>query len=182
MDERYRVRIEGTRPLLMCNPASQSQDRRSKANPTPEDEAKAKLYLDGAGKLAQPATHLEGSMFIGSKKLRMKGRATYASIFKAGVFVEPELIPHETQSWVIDTRGVKIRATGGRILRSRPRLDSWALSFSIRVTDVLLNGPILKEALDEAGNHVGIGDYRPRYGLFTVTHFEKEGVTAPRSG
>jgi hypothetical protein len=91
-------------------------------------------------------------------------------IFKAGIFVEPELIPHSNPEWKIDKQRVVVNRAG--ILRCRPRLDDWSLSFTILVREERLQPRVIQDILHHAGKFHGIGDFRPRYGLFQVSTFE----------
>ena len=65
-----------------------------------------------------------------------------------------------------DYRGVCL--SGRRIMRSRPIFHSWSLPVSFTVVTDVVDMDTVKEALNMAGLVVGLGDYRPRYGRFTV--------------
>jgi hypothetical protein len=72
-----------------------------------------------------------------------------------------------------DSRTVVIKATKGRIVRIRPKLENWELDFTIQLISDDLPVEVVKSALDDAGREGGIGDYRPRFGRFIVTSFQE---------
>lgn len=109
-------------------------------------------------------------MVNSATEFKFQGRKTYKDVIKAGVFVEPELIPLNHQQWIIDKQRVVVNRAG--ILRCRPRFNSWSLDFIILVREERIQPNILKEILANAGRFHGIGDFRPKFGLFEVTSFE----------
>jgi hypothetical protein len=61
-----------------------------------------------------------------------------------------------------------------RITVTRPIYEGWKIGFKITVGDSnTLPLESLKDILVEAGQSVGIGTYRPTFGRFAVTKFEK---------
>ena len=70
-----------------------------------------------------------------------------------------------------------IPATKGRIMRHRPRFDQWGAQFSLLVDDDQLALETAHQLLNEAGNSIGIGDFRPEkrgpFGTFRVTRWEE---------
>ncbi|GAG79448.1 unnamed protein product, partial [marine sediment metagenome] len=63
-----------------------------------------------------------------------------------------------------------------RILRARPRLDTWKLNFDIIYHKEYVEPTVLEKIVNEGGFKVGLLDYRPQkrgpYGTFQVTKFE----------
>ena len=78
----------------------------------------------------------------------------------------------------VDSRPVTIPATKGRIMRHRPRFDCWGAKFDLVVNDNLLGIDDAHRLLTEAGEYIGIGDFRPEkrgpFGCFRVTSFEEQ--------
>jgi len=137
------------------------------------DDVKKSLYLTEDGKLCQTADQIMGSMIKAAVNFKIpgKGKKTYKDLTKAALIVTPEYIPHKIQTWRVDRRGVRIGMA--RIIRERPRLDEWELDFSIEAIDKQFPFSAIKDILDEAGKFHGIGDFRPRFGRFTVTSFRE---------
>lgn len=169
------VKIESTSPLLMNRFAEEKAEeviKRVTGVRIPEEIAVA-LYILPDGKIYQPAAHIEGAFIKAAANFKITGRGkkTYKDLAKSSIFVEPEAIVHEMQEYIIDKRPVVNPTTRGRVIRARPRLDDWSLSFKIKVLDDQFPREVVKSILDYAGSSVGIGDYRPRYGRFMVTTF-----------
>jgi len=176
MDEHYRiqVRIRGIRPLLQNAFVQESADTAKKGKTYDDlDEAQKRLIRDSEGNIAQPALQIEGSLIKAAAEFKFQGRKTYKDIFKAGVFVDPPYVPHINTEWVIDKQRVVVNRAG--ILRCRPRFDSWELDFNILVREERIQPRVIQDILHHAGRFQGIGDYRPRYGLFQIERFEVEG-------
>lgn len=168
---RISCHIRGSRLLLMNAFTSEAEEGPSKKGRVynDEDEARKRLYLDREGKVCQPATHLEACMVKSAADFKFTGKKTYKEIFKSGIFVEPFMIPHLRENWPIDRQSVVVQKA--RILRCRPRFDEWELDFDVIVRDDRIEPLIVKEILNNAGKYVGVGDYRPRFGLFRVDKF-----------
>ncbi len=79
-----------------------------------------------------------------------------------------------TNKYVIDTRPVVIQRA--RVLKSRAKLEKWKISFTIVYSEQLIADPqIIKTVLEEAGQRIGIMDFRPQkagmFGCFNVIKF-----------
>ena len=67
----------------------------------------------------------------------------------------------------VDTRGVRNQAQ--RVMRCRPIFMHWALTFTASFnTTVIKNAETLARFVTDAGDLVGLGDYRPKFGRFSV--------------
>jgi hypothetical protein len=81
------------------------------------------------------------------------------------------------KNFEVDSRPVTIPATKGRIMRHRPRFDSWGARFEMSINDDLLSVEMAHQLLNEAGLSMGIGDFRPEkrgpFGTFRVVKFEE---------
>lgn len=165
------VTIKGARPLLM-NDSFDEESGPSKKGKVYDDaeECEKRLIKDKDGNICQKAIHFEASMIKSATEFKFQGNKTYKDLFKAGVFVEPLFIPHLLNKWEIDKQKVRIGSAG--IMRARPRFDEWELEFQIRCMDDRIEFLVLKQVLENAGMYIGVGDYRPRYGLFDITKFE----------
>lgn len=173
------VTIEGTTPLLMHRFAT-GQEPSSKRTGVPDWKAEAEkaLYKNESGIIYQPATHLERCLVEAGKQFKIAGKrgATYSKLVASTVEVWPDAIPHEIQDYAIDERPVVVQRA--RVMRYRPRLDKWRLSFELRLMDEQLKPEVMREILDYGGYYVGIGDFRPgrggKFGKFMVVQWEAE--------
>ena len=101
--------------------------------------------------------------------------------------IAPDKIPllnHENKpadTWD-EISAMPVRVVQARIVRCRPQWNNWSADFELEVLNPdILSFKKLREIVDYAGKFLGIGDYRPRYGRFYVTHWEKVAVELPKS-
>lgn len=172
------IRIEGISPLLMHRFPLTEKDEKSKIKNQKKnmDDVEGSLYRDDQGKLVQPSSHLIGTLKKAGAKYQIpgQGKLTYKNLMGSGaVIIEQDMIEHEIQTWDVDRRPVVVQRA--RIIRSRPILKEWALSFNVEFDEDEVPKEVLKELFDYAGRRVGIGDYRPGlggpFGRFIVTSF-----------
>lgn len=90
-----------------------------------------------------------------------KGRASLQKVVAACVFVSPERISLGRKEYAIDARPVVIPATKGRIIRYRPRLDEWEISFELEWDEELITPEQMRQVVDDMGKRVGLLDFRP---------------------
>jgi len=153
--------------------------KQKKQNPDYKAQAANALYRMEDGTIYQPSQHIIAMLTEAGKKQK-QGRSTLSSLYASGaIVITPFSIPHENQSWQIDSRPVVVRATKGRIVRHRPHLPEWALEFDIEFDEEDFKPETVNEALVYGGRRIGIGDYRPQnkgpFGRFIVVKFEKVG-------
>ena len=170
------IEITGLAPLLQNRfPTEEFGQNKSKAAKkvyVPEDEAKKCLYQKD-GKIFQPAEHIYQSMIRAATDFKFSGKKTFKDVITSGILVEPEEIPLITKlPYEIDVRPVVIQRA--RVLKWRPKFNQWKLKFKLTILDDTNITPAnVKEILEKAGASKGIGDYRPRFGRFTVTEFKE---------
>jgi len=172
--------IEGTTPILLNSPYNMGGRATvgKKVIPTPEVEAAGKRYLlPGTNMLAFPVLNIKASMLYASGGLKV-GKKMIKPYVAGCVTPAEEFASFGTEKYLIDTRRVVVQRQG--VMRSRPRLDKWKLTFDFEVDDVNLpdgfEAADLKGILEEAGTRIGIGDFRPTkgayFGRFKVTAFK----------
>lgn len=181
------ITIQGRTPLI-CNKftdaaaeAASSGTRLSSAatdRGTPRDIAASKLYIsvvDGKPVIPQPnllRALVEGGRFhkIGKSQVTTsKSSMLFGCLDIEGAEIH---IDHD-EPWTVDTRAVRIPSTGGRILAHRPMFQDWSLSFTCNLDTRILGERVLRDIIDDAGNRIGLGDFRPAtkgpFGRFVVT-------------
>lgn len=143
---------------------------------TPQERAESFLYKDEKGKpvILQPA--IFGAVISAGKfhKLGKSKLTTFQTSLIPGYMVVSGTyfaLTHK-QPWKVDSRPVKIPATGGRIMEHRPMFDDWKTTFEIEVFDGGFSEQLTRQLVDDAGLRIGIGDMRPEkkgpYGRFKV--------------
>lgn len=187
--------IKGTRPLLMHSAALAdplNEHARAikaiKANRkrTETDEERAAieewlggLYYDEKVGPFIPGINIEALIKESAKKWR-KGKD-----IERGVMVLEETVPLEYNGpralaklqedhRFRDARSARMPSTGSRVMRVRPRFEQWGLSFAVDFEPKLIERRDLIDIMHRAGEEIGLGDWRPRYGVFVVTKIDGE--------
>ena len=148
---------------------SRKQDR-----PSPEDDAFSRLYAHPDGSTYFPAENLRQSVIAAASRHKIGRRAASGDV-AAALYIEPHAMPLLGE-WHVDSRPVVIPATRGRLLRHRPMFDEWKIEAILQVDERLVDISLLRKCLNDAGDYVGIGDFRPQrkgpYGRFRVDHWQ----------
>jgi hypothetical protein len=150
---------------------------------TPREQAEDVVYRDEKG-FYFPGTWVFGALCEAGAGHKLKGsRRSARFIVPAAVRVVEEkirLLNGDGKSpigeYEVDSRPVTIPATKGRVMRHRPRFDQWHAAFTVRINDELLPVDFVNQLLVEAGDQIGIGDFRPQkrgpFGTFTVERWQ----------
>jgi len=147
-------------------------------NKTPEEQAELSAYRDpDTRELYVPGTCVQRSLVNAAVFSKGKGRASLQKIAAACMFVTPEQISLGTKNYRLDSRAVVVPATKGRITRHRPRIDTWECTFFLDYEDTLLKAEQVRTIVDNAGERVGLLDFRPErkgpFGRFMVTEWKE---------
>ena len=181
------VAIEGITPLLIhrFTDAAQMQatsgTRSSIAtdSESSREQAEQALYTDDQGVSGIPQPNLFRCILDAGKFFkagRSKVTTQKSSLIPACVGIQELFLPIKSVGgWKVDTRPVRIPATGGRILRHRPCYDDWRLYFTADLEESLISIKLFREIVDAAGTRIGLGDFRPDtkgpFGKFKVTEW-----------
>ncbi len=132
----------------------------------------SKVSFTCDGVITIPGEVLEALLREGAKKSKL------GTAFKSGIsVVEDFQLQHEgsnnlEEMWesgnFADMRNVKIQKN--QILRTRPIFRKWALDFKVLYSPTVVNANQVYEALDVAGKVIGLCDYRPKHGRFSVVN------------
>jgi len=130
------------------------------------------LYLDADGRLAIPADNILAAVIEGARKSKL-GKDAEAGVFDSEPFYQ---IHHEgpkdldrlyVTPGFCDYRGVVVARR--RTMRARARVPAgWRLPIALMVNTEIIEVRAVVAALEAAGERIGLGDYRPRFGRFTV--------------
>lgn len=187
------VEITGKSPILLHRFSEEAErevqentrrsTRSSKDEETPREKAEKAAYRLKDGRLYFPGVGIQRSFIEAARYFKEKGaRGSLKFIAAAAFLVRDEAIPFrngkaEVKDFEVDCRPVVIPSTKGRVMRFRPRLDEWALRFTVDIDDEIISTKIANEILVTAGNRIGIGDYRPEkrgpFGRFNVTEWKE---------
>ncbi len=81
------------------------------------------------------------------------------------------------ESFEVDTRTAVNKTTKGRVVVHRPRFEKWGGEFFIKVNLDVVEPATIQQYLNEGGELVGIGSFRPEkggpFGTFNVSLWEE---------
>lgn len=119
-----------------------------------------------------PSDNIERCIQLGAQKSRL-GKDAQAVVFCSEAEIKIEYSgPRDKDKMFGDPRftlrkGVALQRS--RIIRIRPMIPTgWILSFALEFDDTILNEKNLIKAMVDAGALIGLGDWRPKFGRFTV--------------
>ena len=175
MIRKVNVQLKGKSPLLMHRFPLEPVEAIEKK--TPKEQAEIAAYRDSeTGELYIPGIALQRAMISGATFSKGKGRASLQKEVAACVFVFPERCSLGVKEYVVDSRAVVVPATKGRVIRHRPRLDEWCVSFTLEFEDTLVSETQVRKILDDTCERVGFLDFRPSnkgpYGRAMVTGWD----------
>lgn len=135
-------------------------------------EWEGSLYLDDNDGIIVPSDNIERTIQAGGEKSRI-GKQIKASVFCS----EPHTrLEYNGGSRDLDRlyadgrfsyrKGVVISRS--RVIRVRPRFNEWSITFDVEFDESLINQKALLKAMVDAGSLVGLGDFRPKFGRFSV--------------
>lgn len=192
----YTFEITGKEPGIMFNnPAMMGAttgtvtQTRSNKKYNDKDEAEMRTYRNDKGNLVVPSVQIRASLLEASKAFKL-GRTNLKTVLNS-IMIEPvddlELKSPSNRpikNYTIDKRRVVVSRAG--IMRARPVVPQWKLSFKIEVDRELMENSLqgtstlelLTRVLSDAGKKQGIGDYRPQkggsFGRFEVTNAKED--------
>lgn len=179
--KKVKVELTGITPLLMNNPASMIESStkglQSKTRETDHKKSAEKLaYKDKKGVLYIPAEAIKGTL-IGASSYKKIGKFSARPMIAGGVSILPQQVSLGTKNYELDIRTVVIQRA--RVVKARPMVENWKVSFDLLYNEKLIgNSEIIKTILIEAGERVGLLDFRPQklgsFGMFKVTKWEEE--------
>lgn len=101
-----------------------------------------------------------------------KGKKTYSKLIAAACILESPELDLGVRDFLTDSKSVVIRATGGRVMRHRARLNEWSAEGLLLFDERLLPESAMRKILGDAGQLIGLMDFRPEkkgpFGRFEV--------------
>ena len=196
MYEALKFRIRGVVPTIMHNGqtsdplnfyAKEMKKLTSKRNKTDyihlqlaKLEWFAALYVDDKGRPAWPGENIE-SMIIAAAKKTKNGQQAKAGLFVYGNFPllyegpksAERLWDHKAVEKNPFVSRVSVVVNRNRVMRTRPIFIDWQLDFIVHYLPTVLTEEQIIEFINTAGIVVGLSDWRPKYGRFTVLSHER---------
>lgn len=181
-----KITLKGTTPLLMhscdgvnpLHPITREMKKfTSKRTKTEEDLATISdlewengLYYDDNIGVYIPAECIEASFINGGKGNR-KGTdiQKYCNVADFRVPLDYGCIKTKEELKADmsfrDVRAVNVQRA--KVIRTRPRFNTWQITFKYLYDENKIDLDTIQQAIEYAGNYIGICDYRPRYGKYS---------------
>jgi hypothetical protein len=173
------VGIEGTAPILFHAWNCDAVDAKGKASKNSKakksDDLESYVYRNAKKELCLPGEYLRQSM-IAAAKFKQDPRSPRKSacdLFKAALVSTTTLASLGAKDWdYVDRRRVTIQRNG--ITRERPAMrEGWRAQFDFTVLlPEYVDRHLFADVLQSAGRLIGVGDFRPTFGRFSVSKFE----------
>ena len=171
--------IEGVAALLFHRWNAEAVEEKATAakgsNAKKSDNVESYVWRNDAGEICIPGEYLRQSI-VHAAKFRQDPRSPRKSamdLFKAGIVPLTLLASLGVKSCDYeDKRRVMVQRNG--INRVRPAMRAgYRATFDLQVLlPEYISQAMLQEVLGMAGRLIGIGDFRPTYGRFTVVAFD----------
>jgi hypothetical protein len=179
MPYRVQVTIEGVAPILFHRWNCESVESKSKAKKgsaeKKSDDVESYVYRNDRNELCIPGEYLRGAI-IGAAKFQQDPRSprkSAADLFKAAIVSLSPLATLGVKDWdYLDKRRVVIQRNA--ITRSRPAMkEGWKCTFILQVNlPEYIDQAMLNQTIQNAGRLIGLADFRPSYGRFSVVKYE----------
>lgn len=183
-----KVTWKGTSPLIMhscqcVNPlhpiSKELKKYTSKRQKTEDDLIKISdleweagaYWKEGLG-LYIPAENVEATMIGGAKSFK-KGTDFQKYVSITDLYIPLDYGENLTKEQLVanydyrDCRPMNVMKS--KVMRTRPRFDTWKITFNMIYDEAKLDLDQIVQALEYAGNYVGLCDSRPKYGKFVAT-------------
>lgn len=145
----------------------------------PREAAEKAAYRTAAGELFVPGAAIARMLREAGASHKQRGsRKSLKYIIPAAILIPDDQIilcdaeGNPLTDFEIDSRPVVIPSTKGRVMRHRPRLNSWHLEAPVEIDDDMLEPSLVHQLLVEGGSKLGLLDYRPErggpFGKFSV--------------
>lgn len=196
LDNPYRVivRITGDSAILFHRWQSDSVEAKANAakgsRAKKTDDVESYVWRDDNGHICLPGEYLRGSLIDprnGAAKYQQDPRSSRKSaldLFRAGVVALTDLAVitradgSKAETWdYIDRRRVTVQRQG--VTRERPALnEGWSAEVEFMVLlPQYISQSLFRRTLTDAGRLVGVADFRPTFGRFSITRFEQVALT-----
>lgn len=178
------VTVEGTSAILFHAWNDDAVAEKAKAakgsKAKKSDNYGSYVYRDDKNHICLPGSYLKGAI-VGAARYRQDPRSPRKSgmdLFKAGVVPLTELAPIQTngkpaKDWdYLDRRRVVVQRNA--ITRIRPAfLAGWKATIDLEVlTPEYIDQQALLDTIVQAGRLIGLADFRPTFGRFSVINYE----------
>jgi len=179
--EPYRaaVSIEGSADMLFHRWNVEGVDEKAKAakgsKAKKTDDIESYVYRLDNGHLGLPGEYLRQAIIHAAKYKQdpRSPRKSAMDLFKAGIVCLTQLADLGVKTWDYEDRRRAVIQRNA-INRTRPAMKvGWEADFEFLINlPEYINTTLFQAVIADAGRLVGVGDFRPTYGRFSVTNFK----------
>lgn len=181
----YQTRLKGTTPYSQSKHYSELDvPKLEKESPDAYDLRtwRNRMHVKD-GEVFIPPMALKNCLAECAKYLQTRipgrGKSTYTKHFEAGVMVADPLMlgcqASEVECEALYVPSDGRRGGSSRVTRRFPFISPWSVDATIHVLDETITETVLRHHLEQAGQFIGMGRFRPRnngfYGRFVVESF-----------
>lgn len=135
-------------------------------------EWEAGLYWDDNVGACVPSDNIERCIQLGAQKSRI-GKDVQAAVFCSEPIIKLDYEGPRDKAKLYQSERFQLRkgvaVQKSRIIRLRPMFPTgWSITFALEFDDSIINQKNLEKAMVDAGALIGLGDWRPKFGRFTV--------------
>lgn len=179
MPYRVEVTLEGICPMMFHAWNVESVESKGKAakgsKEKKTDNIESYVYRDDKEHICIPGEYLRGAIIAASKFQQdpRSPRKSAADLFKAAVVSLTPLASLGSKDWdYVDKRRVTIQRNA--ITRCRPAFkEGWKAKFILLVNlPEYVSPQLLNSTIQAAGKLIGLADFRPSFGRFSVIRFD----------
>lgn len=175
--------IEGTADLLFHRWSDDEVEAKAKAakgsKAKKTDNVESYVYRDAEDNICIPGRYLQRAIVEAARFHQdpRSPRKMAKDLVQAAVVVTPAITPvlvrgEPTQAWdYLDRQRVVVQRNA--ISRVRPAfVTGWQARFSVMsLLPEYVTPEFLRRLVEDAGRFVGVGDFRPTYGRFSLVHW-----------
>jgi hypothetical protein len=185
---KFNILVTGTAPLLMHNsrlanpldPATKALKRVVGKRTKTDDDHEEVARLEHAGSLYRdsdvgpylPSDNVWRSLYDGAKKHKLGVKFKEGVIFPENVNPLAYRGPRDLEGlWEDENFRIfaSVRVGTSRVVRCRPMFRQWTAEATGVLDPNILNLDELVTIAETAGQVIGLGDWRPRYGRYVAT-------------
>jgi len=183
--KRYQVTLQSLSAYSQSKPYELEKENKESADAYEKRTWKHRAHVDENGYLVIPPISIKNCLAVTAQylgiQIKGKGKATYTKHFRAGILITDTIrTPIKIEN--VDSERVLCSANGQpggtvKVWKHFPIVHQWNGTLEVIVLDDIITGDILKEHLEQAGQFVGLGRWRPinggLYGRFAVVAFKE---------
>lgn len=129
------------------------------------------FYVGQDGRPGWPGENIEAMICAGAKKSK-EGQVSKMAIFVDALCPLIYKGPTDLEElWAKDEFRIAalVKVGMSRVMRTRPIIRQWELVVPVQYDPSLVDRAVVMKWVEVAGQQVGLSDWRPRYGRFTVS-------------